>query len=551
MRSRGESPRASDKRLKSRSDGERDSWGSLELIPVRPSPRPRPRRPREGKPSRDARRKGSRSLPLRYKVRRLAAALLLLLVVVGILALGLVAGESGEQVVKREAAPARTPDKAREAREEPPPSEIASPGFYPAFYEISAEYTENPRAISGTQNVRYVNAEGRPLESLRFNLWTNEETFSEYGGGTEVSGVSVNGRKARYSVEGTGLQVKLPSSLPAGQSAEIELDFETKIPEMSAPFGHESGVSALGVWHPVLAVHDENGWNRNPATDFGEPYFAEAADYRVELTLPEHLTSVATGVEQDRSVSGEKKTITYEAGAVRDFALAVSGRFDRLSRNVGGTTVNVYHLPGSKRRAESVLDLASKSLVRFSKLYGAYPYREFDVVDASLLTLSGTEYSSFAFTTLSDAPGSLLKNMTPHQVAHQWWNTLVGSNQFEEPWLDESLATYSEWLFTRDAATRFKKPVKPAAPLDSSVSAFPTNIAYQQTANVYGAQLYRELSRRIGEKTLERGLRIYVLQNRHGIATPEDLVRALSAAAGKDLSPFFASRGVSPDGESE
>src|SRR5699024_5251310 len=34
-----------------------------------------------------------------------------------------------------------------------------------------------------------------------------------------------------------------------------------------------------------------------------------------------------------------------------------------------------------------------------------------------------------------------------HEVAHQWWYGVVGNNQIEEPWLDESFAMYSEILF--------------------------------------------------------------------------------------------------------
>lgn len=430
----------------------------------------------------------------------------------------------------------------RQAQEKPPPSKIASPGFYPASYKIDAEYAESPRVISGTQSMRYVNAEGRPLESLRFNLWTNEKVFTERGGGTDVSEVSVNGRQAFFDVEGTGLEVELPSPLPDGQGAKVELEFETRIPEIAAPFGHNSGVSALGVWYPVLAVHDKNGWNRNPATDFGEPYFSEAADYRVNLTLPEHLTSVATGTEEDRSASGGKKTITYEADSVRDFALAVSEEFTRLSRNVNGTRVNVYHLPSSEFRAERALDMASRSLRRFSNLYGAYPYDELDVVDAPLRT--GMEYSALVFTGMSNTSDSLFQTVVPHEVAHQWWYVQVGSNQFEEPWLDESLATYSEWLFTGDAATRFPQPVQPEVPLGSPVNASPDQAAYEESTYLYGAQLYRDLSRKIGEKTLIRGLRSYVSQNRYGISTEEDLVRTLSKAAGQDLAPFFIARGV-------
>jgi aminopeptidase N len=34
-----------------------------------------------------------------------------------------------------------------------------------------------------------------------------------------------------------------------------------------------------------------------------------------------------------------------------------------------------------------------------------------------------------------------------HETAHQWWYSMVGNDQILEPWLDESLADYSEVVY--------------------------------------------------------------------------------------------------------
>lgn len=439
------------------------------------------------------------------------------------------------------------PEVATEAqprREEPPPSEISYPGFYPARYEIEAVYAEEPRMISGTQTVRYVNAEDEPMRSLHFRLWTNEAVFTDLGGGTTVSSVTVDGKKARSSLDGTDFEVFLPKSLPENATAKIVLDFETAIPDIAAPFGYNSGVSSMGVWYPILAVYDEDGWNLAPTTRFGEPYFSEAADYEVRLTLPKNLTAVATGVERDREESGRTRTLTYEAEAARDFALAIGEEFERVSRKVGGTTVNVYHRPESGLRAERALDLASRSLAFFSETFGTYPYPEFDLVDAPLV--AGTEYSTLTFANLQNTEDYVFDTVVPHEVAHQWWYVQVGNDQFEEPWLDESLTTYSEWLSAGDAASRFPDPVPPTTPLNIPVDDFPDSYTYQNVAYLRGAQLYRDLSYEIGEEKLLRGLRDYVAKYRYRTADTEDLISTLSESAGEDLSPFFESYGVTP-----
>jgi aminopeptidase N len=168
-------------------------------------------------------------------------------------------------------------------------------------------------------------------------------------------------------------------------------------------------------------------------------------------------------------------------------------------------------------------------------------------VDAPVGT--GAEFSTLVFADVAAAEDDLLDVVVPHEVAHQWWYVQVGSDQHEHPWLDEALATYSEWLFARDAATRFPNTTTPTAPLNSPVSAFPDLASYQQTTYVYGAQLYRDLAREIGEETLIQGLRSYAQEHRFGTATDEDLVASLSQAAGANLAPFFEERGVVVGGQ--
>lgn len=433
-----------------------------------------------------------------------------------------------------------------EARsEKPPASELAYTGFYPANYKIEARYTEDPRKIVGVQTLRYVNAEAQPMKSLHFRLWTNEKTFTDLGGGTKISDATVDGEKAEFRVDGLDLEVMIPNPIPRNASAKIVLDFQTTIPEIAAPFGHDSGITSLGVWYPVLAVYDKNGWNLSPATRFGEPYFAETADYDVELTAPKSLTPVATGIQKSVQERGNLRTYSYEARSVRDFALAIGEELNRVSRKVDGTRVNVYYRPASEPRAERALDLASRSLAYFSDLYGAYPYPEFDLVDAPLV--AGTEYSTLTFANLKNPKDYVFDTVIPHEVAHQWWYVQVGSNQFAEPWLDESLTTYSEWLSAGDAATRFPDPVGSTVPLSAPVRAFPDNYTYQNVTYLQGAQLYRELSNEIGEKKLLRGLRKYVDKYRYKTATSEDLISTLSDSADKDLSPIFESYGVIPE----
>ncbi|HEC60883.1 MAG TPA: hypothetical protein ENI27_01360 [bacterium] len=53
-----------------------------------------------------------------------------------------------------------------------------------------------------------------------------------------------------------------------------------------------------------------------------------------------------------------------------------------------------------------------------------------------------------------ESPGELqrfiLEGTLAHEVAHQWFHTIVGNDQLTEPWIDESLAQYAYWLYYLD-----------------------------------------------------------------------------------------------------
>ena len=86
-----------------------------------------------------------------------------------------------------------------------------------------------------------------------------------------------------------------------------------------------------------------------------------------------------------------------------------------------------------------MLAAAQTSVSTFSASFGPYPYPELDVVLGAFPDFGGMEYPTIVFSEVD-------KWTVAHEVAHQWWYGLVGNDQYAEPWLDESLATWSEEL---------------------------------------------------------------------------------------------------------
>src|SRR5690606_29132021 len=107
-----------------------------------------------------------------------------------------------------------------------------------------------------------------------------------------------------------------------------------------------------------------------------------------------------------------------------------------------------YYLDGGLNGAQAALNYATGSLAEFNRMFGEYPYRELDVL-AMPTTGFGMEYPgviAIANRFYGEAGGAFAEAVV-HEIAHQWWYNLVGNDQPDIPWLDESLANYSYYLY--------------------------------------------------------------------------------------------------------
>ena len=106
--------------------------------------------------------------------------------------------------------------------------------------------------------------------------------------------------------------------------------------------------------------------------------------------------------------------------------------------------------PDALAAAAWTLDVARRSVERYSALFGPFPLSRLVIVEGDFP--DGMEFSGLVFVSRdwfeswNGNPASYLTLITAHEVAHQWWYGSVANDQAAEPWLDEALATYSEYL---------------------------------------------------------------------------------------------------------
>ncbi len=97
-----------------------------------------------------------------------------------------------------------------------------------------------------------------------------------------------------------------------------------------------------------------------------------------------------------------------------------------------------------------------------------------------------------------------------HETAHQWWYARVANDQALEPWLDEALATYSEYLFYSHFHPELVKwwwgyrvdYFQPAGWVNQRIYDYGGSYPYRDGVYLRGARFFDQLRQRMGDAGL-------------------------------------------------
>jgi aminopeptidase N len=291
----------------------------------------------------------------------------------------------------------------------------------------------------------------------------------------------------------------------------------------------------VGTALPTLSVHDDAGWHRVPFEDLGESFYSLVAEYDVTFVTPARLDVAATGVAVRSHTSTGRTRTRYTAERVRDFAWA-AGRFRTVERRSGGVEVVISYQREHVRRsrARAAARSAVRSMNVFSAAFGPYPYPEVDVVLTGAGGPGGMEYPTIVFS----VPHRLTM---AHELAHQWFYGAVGNDQYHEPWLDESFASWSQRLpfGAAGGCDEIPWPSEQAA-LTNDMGYWSEHPAQYRLVYDAGACMLASLAHRFGRDRFLRILGRYVDRHRFGIARTPDFTAAIEAAAARHLPGFDA-----------
>lgn len=400
----------------------------------------------------------------------------------------------------------------------------------------------------------------------------------------------------RTRLEGTLLEIAAQRTglLAQGLESLSSLGASHEDPGDYGLFATGEGIVSLANFYPVLARRNAAGWERSDHGSVGDFGTDDLADIEARFELPEGYTLATSGVTVRVEGVGGRRRHWVSATAVRDFAALCGATLQHESRRVGEVEVRAYYLPAHRAAGRQVLDTAARALATFEQRFGPYPYTDLDVVEAPLVGgAGGVEFSGLvtvasmfyrppnealsasnqgglagalggllggqANHTLDAILPAMLEFVTAHEVAHQYWHGLVGSDSRDHPFIDESLAQWSAayYIEARHGAARAQHESNqqvrsnyqlmrlmghPDGPVDRPAGRFDGSLSYAGLVYGKGPFYYSALRREAGDAAFFRALRRYVDTYRFRTAPSQGFVDALSAEVPARAARFQALR---------
>ena len=329
-----------------------------------------------------------------------------------------------------------------------------------SVYHLEFNIADDLYHVTGREEVRYTNTEEVALDEVQLRLFPNI-----LGGEMTTSNLEVDGESVtpKLDLENSLLIIPFTKPLEPNQSIILSMDFAITVPQsVELNYGvlaYFDDTLTLAHAYPTICVYDDEGWNAEIPPQSGDVTYADESFYLVKVTAPKNLTLVSTGQKINSDEAGQDQTLSVASGPARDFYLVASPNYTEVSQTFGEVTIHSYAPEKVKKGAQMALDVASRAIEDYGKRYAPFPYTEFDIVSTPTLAL-GIEYpgmiaiTSRIYDVDQDFRGTpkrvYMESTVAHETGHQWFYSLVGDDQLDDPWLDESLTQFATLQYYTD-----------------------------------------------------------------------------------------------------
>lgn len=492
-------------------------------------------------------------------------------------------------------------------------------------YTISVKLDDIKHELTADESFVYINNSPNTLNEIYIHLWANAykdeksalgQQLYEMGnqllkyGPDSIKGAiygldfKIDGIPVSFAAVDGHLDIAkliLPKPLVSGGRITVSTPFQVKIPSGAiSRLGHVGQSYQITQWYPKPAVYDKNGWNPIPYLTQGE-FYSEYGSFDVSITLPKNYIVGATGdlqtdsevqfmnslvdqtaeqrglkVEGRKSLfpssSPEYKTIRFTQKNVHDFGWFADKRFlvkkGEVKLPESGRSVTSWALftPANANVWQKSIEYINDGTYYYSKWNGDYPYNQVTAVDGTISAGGGMEYPNVTVIGNTSSPMDL-EIVIVHEVGHNWFYGILGTNERVHGWMDEGMNTLNElrYIYTKypnnknlsdlvlggrfhfndlshydmsDFTYRVVTALGEDQPMETHSAEF--------TSGNYGAVMYGKtglvfnyLKDYLGDERFDKAMHAYYEQWKFKHPQPEDMRASLEASTNENLAWLF------------
>ncbi|MBN2639124.1 MAG: M1 family metallopeptidase [Bacteroidales bacterium] len=490
-------------------------------------------------------------------------------------------------------------------------------------YKIHARLDTVQKSVTADEIITYTNKSPNKLSYLwvllpqnRFakdsrSTATSGQTFNDkkFNGGFTIQSVEIesDGKyiPSDYLINDTRMQIRLTKAMAAKNGVvKIRINYSfTVVPQGNGRSGwmntKNGTIFEVAQWFPRMAVYDDIvGWNVLPFLGAGE-FYLDYGNFDVTLDVPGDQIVAASGklVNPDKVLNKETQERLQKASESsktvmirslnevikgegtkkekrliwhftmknsRDFTWASSKAFiwdgARADLPDHKSTLAMAFYPEEsmgKNAWNRATEFLQHSIELFSKKWFVYPYPTASTVGGPV---GGMEYPGIVFCHWKST-GNNLWMVINHEIGHDWFPMIVGSNERKFAWMDEGVNTFIDIYATAEfnhgefapksdheynpdggSAARNIVPLMEDSVVPGLMT-FPDAMPwkYSHPVSYYKGALGLVLLREyiLGHKRFDYAFRKYIHEWAYKHPTPGDFFNTMNNAGGENLNWFW------------
>ncbi|MCB9218697.1 MAG: M1 family metallopeptidase [Ignavibacteriales bacterium] len=268
------------------------------------------------------------------------------------------------------------------------------------------------------------------------------------------------------------------------------------------------------------------------------------------ITNDSNMTSVSNGILVSESSKMDRKTAhwkttypistylisIYSAKYLQYEDLYISNRNDSMA-------IKYYVFEDKLEKAKRDFAFHPTAIKYFSEMFGEYPFLEEKYGVAEFLW----SYGAMENQTITGIGQNFISGhkfftgMLVHELAHQWWGNAVTISNWNDIWLNEGFATYSEALYweKESDSSALKSTMRKYLTDFSDTRLFAPEELFSRTVYNKGAWVLHMLRKEVGDETFFAILKKYYENFKYKNVSTIDFIKVVEELTGENYNYFF------------